>query len=130
MASNESKRVRLEVESLENRLVPTIGLVQQTGGVLDIRGLDTPELVHIAAKGNKIIVELTDLSNGLSVTVTFKKDKVHNVRFDEGVGDKDIFIDDFHDRHVHTQSFNHEGAEIGDDHGGESGGSGETSGHH
>jgi hypothetical protein len=124
--ANSERKIQLEVESLENRLVPTISSVQLAGGVIQIQGLDTPNLVHVFARGNKVEVELTDLSTGLHTTESFKKDKVHNVQFHESTGDKDVFIDDFHGKHVESQEFNHEGTELSDDNpgGGESGGGG------
>jgi hypothetical protein len=131
MASSERK-VALEVESLENRLVPTVDLVHSSGGLIEIQGLDTPNLVHVFTRGSHVVVQVIDLSTGVQETETFKKDKIHNVEFREGVGDKDVFIDDFHGKHVESQEFNHEGAELNDDNpgGGSGGGSSGGSGRH
>jgi hypothetical protein len=131
MASNERK-VRLEVESLENRLVPAFGVVQFTGGTLVIQGASNPELIRVFAKGNRLIVELTDLSvpGGITITEQFRRDRVRHVEVHEDEMNEDLFENEVHDRHIETRVFSGEGFLMFDDRGGDDHGPDDGPGHH
>ncbi len=85
--------------------------------------------MRVFEHGTKIEVETTDLSSGATLQQSFQKDKVHSVQLRQGSGN-DVFENEVHDRHIHTQTFSATGLEIGDDHGGLTGhGADDASGH-
>jgi hypothetical protein len=131
MASNERK-ARLEVESLENRLVPAFGAVQLTGGTLIIQGASNPELIQVFARGNRVFVELVDLSGpgGAVVIEQFHRDRVRHVEFHEDEANEDLFDNEMHDRHIETQAFSGQGVMMFDDHGAPGQDNDDGAGHH
>jgi hypothetical protein len=118
MTKNTQRRIRLEMETLEDRLVPAFSGVQLTGSTLIIQGASTPDRVQVFERGTKIEVEVTDLSTGATMQESFKKDKVHTVQLRQGSSGNDLFENELRDRRITTKTFSKEGIEIGDDNGG------------
>jgi hypothetical protein len=114
MANNNLRKTRLEMETLEDRLVPAFSGVQLAGGTLIIQGSTTPDRVRVLERHDKILVEVTDLSTGATVQESFKKDKVHLIQLRQGTSGNDLFENEVHDKKIHTQTFSKEGIEIGD----------------
>jgi hypothetical protein len=131
MAGNERK-ARLEVESLENRLVPAFSAVQLAGSTLVIQGAPNPELIQVFARGNRVFVELIDLSEpgGAVVIEQFRRDRVRHVEVHEDEANEDLFDNEMHDRHVETQVFSGQGLLMSDDHGDHGQGNDDGSEHH
>jgi hypothetical protein len=134
MAKNTQRQFRLEMETLEDRLVPAFSGVQLVGSTLIVQGASTPDRVQVLERGDKILVQVTDLSSGATVKESFKKDKVHSVQLRQGSTGQDLFDNELRDRRIATQTFSKEGLEIGDDNGGGAArgaddGAGHTSGH-
>jgi hypothetical protein len=117
----KGEKVRLEVESLENRSVPALALLQLSGHALVIQGVSTGNAIQVFEKGDKLTVVLTDLSDGLSVSKSFHKEAVRHVEFHPGTSGDDLFENELHDKHIETQTFDDHGIEVGDTGGGSEG---------
>jgi hypothetical protein len=118
MVKNTQRRIRLEMEALEGRLVPACCSVQLAGGALVVQGADTPDSVQVCERGSKIEVVVTDLSSGAAVQQSFRKDKVHDVQLRQGSAGNDVFDDELHDRHITCQTFSQDGQQIDGNFGG------------
>jgi hypothetical protein len=118
MAKNTQRKIRLEMETLEDRLVPAFSGVQLAGSTLIVQGASTPDRVVVLERGDKITVEVTDLSNGATMQESFKKQKVHGIQLRQGSTGDDLFENEVRDRRITTKTFSKEGIEIGDDNGG------------
>jgi hypothetical protein len=130
MAKNTVRKIRLEMETLEDRFVPAFSGVQLAGGTLIVQGVGTPDRVVVLERGDKILVRVTDLSSGATMQESFKKEKVHKIQLRQGSTGGDLFENEVRDRHIATQTFSKEGVEAGDDNaGGAARGADDPSGH-
>jgi Ca2+-binding RTX toxin-like protein len=100
MDLNRKRRVRPEVESLEDRalLAVTPGTtvaVELQGKTLQITGTDQADTVRVFARGSKVVVEVTPPagSTGAVETKEFIRGHVKTINFD-GFGGDDVFIND------------------------------------
>jgi hypothetical protein len=103
-------QVRLELETLEARLVPAFSSVRLAGGVLHIQGTADSDRVHVFTRGAEVIVQLNDLSVPGSHTLVrhFSKSRVKEVEFHGAAGD-DVFQDDITSAKVRSLAFGDDG---------------------
>jgi Ca2+-binding RTX toxin-like protein len=111
--STPKNRVRLELEALEDRVVPAFSSVHLAGGVLQIQGTADSDQVHVFNRGHDIIVQMKDLSEPGSRTLVrhFNKARVKEVEFHGAAGD-DVFQDDITSAKVRSVAFGDDGNDL------------------
>jgi hypothetical protein len=108
-----NNRVCLELETLEDRVVPAFSSVRLTGGVLHIQGTADSDRVHVFTRKGEVLVQLHDLSvpGSRSLTKHFSKARVREVEFHGAAGD-DVFQNDITSARVHTLAFGDDGNDL------------------
>jgi hypothetical protein len=107
------RKIRLEMETLEDRLVPALASIQLAGSTLIVQGASTPDRVVVLEQHGKITVEATDLAKGTTLQESFKKDKIRTIELRQGSSGKDVFDNEIRDRKITVETFDKNGIEIG-----------------